>query len=203
MDTSETMDKANEISHELKIPKERIAVLIGTEGSVKEKLESSLSVKLNVNSEEGDVFITGKDAFNLLTTKEIVRAIGRGFNPEIALKLTKMDFALDVVNLKDITKNKNHITRMKGRIIGTEGKTRRIIEEHTECNMSVYGKTIGIIGRSERVLIARKAIDMIIEGAQHNTVYRFLEKKRKELRLMGDHEDEIADEYKEQAKDLE
>ncbi|MFP4117580.1 MAG: KH domain-containing protein [Candidatus Woesearchaeota archaeon] len=187
----------NQLSHELKIPRERIAVLIGSEGEMKKRLEENLVVKIDVNSEEGDVFISGNDALKLFNAQEIVKAIGRGFNPEVALKLRKTDFVFELINLKDFFRNKNHITRIKGRIIGTEGKTREIIEEHTGCNLSVYGKTIGIIGRSETAAIARKAIDMIIEGSQHSSVYRFLETKRKELRsLEGRDSEEIADDFK-------
>ncbi len=197
IDEQTLASRKGQLSHELKIPKERIAVLIGSEGEMKRKLEENLSIGLDVNSEEGDVFIHGDDAVKLFSAQEIVKAIGRGFNPEIALKLTKTDYVLDLINLKDFYRNKNHQTRIKGRIIGTEGKTRGIIEEHTGCNISVYGKTVGIIGRSETAAIARKAIDMIIEGSQHSTVYRFLETKRKELRAFEDDDsDEIADDFK-------
>ncbi len=189
--------KKGEYSHELKIPKERIAVLIGSEGEMKRKLEETLKIHLDVNSEEGDVFIKGDDALELFAAQEIVKAIGRGFNPEVAMRLTKTDFVLELINLKDFFRNKNHMTRIKGRIIGTEGKTRRIIEEHTGCSISVYGKTIGIIGRSETASIARKAVEMIIDGSQHSTVYRYLETKRKELRVLEEQtEEEIADDFK-------
>ena len=191
-----------EMSHELKIPRERIAVLIGSEGENKRKIEDTLKVSLHINSEEGDVFIKGDDALKLFNAQEIVRAIGRGFNPDIAFKLMKSDFVLDLINLKDFFKNKNHMARIKGRIIGTDGKTRQIIEEHTGCNISIYGKTIGIIGRSETATIARKAIDMIIDGSQHSTVYRFLETKRKELRVLeGVESEEISDKFKKFAND--
>lgn len=194
------MDAENEApemySHELKIPKERIAVLIGTEGETKKKLEETCSIKLDINSEEGDVFISGKDAFNLFTAKEIIKAIARGFNPEVALLLLKADYVLELVNLKDIARNKNHLVRIKGRIIGTDGKTRRIIEELTLSQLSVYGKTIGIIGRSENATIAKRAVDMIIEGSPHTNVYKYLEKNRKSMKKSKDPSDEVADEFK-------
>jgi ribosomal RNA assembly protein len=183
-------------SHELKIPKERIAVLIGTDGEVKKKLEEACSIKLDINSEEGDVFISGKDAFRLFTAKEIVKAIGRGFNPDIALLLQKVDFVLELVNLKDVARNKNHLLRIKGRVIGTEGKTRKIIEELTLSQMSVYGKTIGIIGRSENAVIAKRAVEMIIEGSPHANVYKYLEKNRKSMKDSDDPEDEVEDKFK-------
>ena len=190
-------DSQPEYSHELKVPKERIAVLIGTEGETKRKIEELCSVRLNINSEEGDVFITSKDAFLIFNAKEVVKAIARGFNPDIALLLLKVDYSLELISLKDLAKNKNTLKRIKGRIIGTEGKTRRVIEEIMQCSVSVYGKTVGIVGRNEFVSIAKRAVEMIIEGSPHSSVYRFLEKKRKDMRHSSlDTEEEIDDKFK-------
>lgn len=63
-----------------------------------------------------------------------------------------------------------------------EGKTRRIIEELTETNVCVYGYTVGLIGDIEQVQAAREAIQMLIRGSLHSTVYRFLHRKRRELK---------------------
>ena len=71
--------------YELKIPKERVAVLIGKEGSVKEDIESSTKTKIKVDSKEGDVFISGEDGLGMYNAKEVIIAVGRGFNPETAL----------------------------------------------------------------------------------------------------------------------
>lgn len=191
------MDGLPEYSHELKIPKERIAMLIGTEGDTKRKIEEATSVKLNINSEEGDVFITGKDAFLIFSAKEVIKAIGRGFNPDVALLLLKVDYALEIITLKDIAKNKNNLKRIKGRVIGTEGKTRRVIEELMQCSVSVYGKTVSIIGRTDNASIAKRAVEMIIEGSPHNSVYRFLEKKRKDMKYaFSEVNEEIEDKFK-------
>jgi rRNA processing protein Krr1/Pno1 len=43
-------------------------------------------------------------------------------------------------------RSESDIKRIKGRIIGTEGKTRKLIEELTEADVVVYGHTVGIIG---------------------------------------------------------
>ncbi len=182
-----------EVSYELKVPKDRVAVIIGKDGETKQKIEAESQVKLSINSEEGDVLIVGKNPLKLFDAKEVVRAIARGFNPDIALLLLKGDFALEIINLKDIVKNKNHLQRLKGRIIGTEGKTRRIIEELTMCSLSIYGKTVSIIGRAEYSGIAKQAIDMIIEGSPHASVYTFLEKKRKQMGRIGSAELEVED----------
>lgn len=171
-----------ELSYELRIPKERIAVLIGTEGETKRLLERDLGIKILIDSKEGDVTVVGDDAVQLYTGKEIVRAIARGFNPQIALLLLKSDYAFELVDLTDYSKHATHLQRLKGRVIGTEGKSRHIIEQATESHISVYGKTISIIAPIETIVLAKQAVHSLLSGSPHSSVYRWLEKKQRELK---------------------
>lgn len=174
-------EKEEEFSYELKVPQERVAVLIGKEGATKKEIEEETNSTLDI-SKEGDVTISGGDGLILYTAKEVVRAIGRGFNPKIALQLLKTDYALEFIDMKDVAgKSKNTIQRLKGRVIGKGGKAREEIERLTDTNISVYGKTIGIIGETMQVSIARQAVAMLLQGSMHKTVFRFLEKKKKEV----------------------
>jgi ribosomal RNA assembly protein len=167
--------------YELKIPLERIAVLIGKEGNIKKEIEEETKTKLNIDSKEGDVFVSGENALGLYIAREVIKAIGRGFNPEIALLLLKQDYILEVISLNDYTgKSKENLLRLKGRVIGKEGKARRVIEDLTNCYICVYGKTISIIGLAEKVSIAKQAIESLLRGNTHANVYKFLEKKRRE-----------------------
>ncbi len=167
---------------ELKIPKERIAVLIGKNGEIKKQIEEHTNTKLEIDSKEGDVFITGKDGLTIFTAKQIIRAVGRGFNPEIALLLLKPEYSFELVDIGEYAKSKNSVIRLKGRVIGKEGKSRKTIEKLTECYISVYGKTIGIIGKIEYSQNARKAIVSLLKGSNHANIFRQLENKRRQLR---------------------
>ena len=169
-------------SHELKIPLSRVAVLIGKHGETKKKIEKETQTKIEVDSREGDLFISGEDALAIYTVKEIVTAIGRGFNPEIALLLLRSDYSFEQINLNDAAKTKNHLIRIKGRLIRENGKSRELIEQLTECSISVFGKTVSIIGRNENSSAARRAVEKLISGSQHSAVYRMLEKNRARLK---------------------
>lgn len=169
-------------SYELKIPASRIAVLIGKEGSIKKQLESETGIRITIDSSEGDVFLYGDDALSLYTVREIITAIGRGFNPEIALYLLKPDYVLEQINLAKYARTKKHLMRVKGRVIGRNGKARQIIEELTACKISVFGKTICIVGRIEYADVCRKAVEKLIAGSQHSTVYKMLERHRRDLK---------------------
>ena len=170
-------------SYELKIPQERVAVLIGKNGEVKKNLEEDTKTAIKVDSKEGDIFVYGEDALGLYTAREIIRAIGRGFNPDIARLLLKQDYIFESIPLTEFTgKSKNTLLRLKGRVIGKEGKSRRLIEELSETHISVFGKSISVIGTPESSYIAKKAIEALLEGSTHANVYKWLEKKRRELK---------------------
>jgi len=162
---------------EILIPKARVAVLIGTKGAVKKKIEHTGHCRLKINK-EGLVRITARDAFKLMIAKNVVEAIGRGFNPLIAQNLFKEDNGYELLNLYDYgAKKKSDMERMRGVVIGLEGSCRKVIEQITHVHMSVYGKTVALIGPHETLQKARQAVEMLLTGARHATVYRFLEKK--------------------------
>ena len=171
-----------EYNLEIKIPKERVAVLIGKNGETKKELEDYASSKIEVDSKEGDVKIIGSDSLKMYALKEVIRGVGRGFNPEIAKLLFKQDYVLEVIPLLDFVKHKGHFERIKGRVIGANGKSRETIENLTSTFISVYGKTVGIIGSAEDVMISMKAVESLLQGSPHANVYKLLEKNRRLIR---------------------
>jgi ribosomal RNA assembly protein len=172
----------------VKIPRERVGVVIGPEGKIKKSIEEKLSVELQVDSEAGDVTVTmaekAEDPSTLFRAKDVVTALGRGFSPEHAFRLIRDEEAvLDIIDLRTVFgKSEAELKRVKGRIIGMNGKTRRIIEELTDASVAVYGHTVAMIGTVEQVQVAREAVEMLVKGSLHGTVYRFLHRKRRELK---------------------
>jgi len=173
----------SEFAYELRIPRERVAVLIGAKGETKRKLERDTKTKIEVSSEDGLCRITGTDALLLYLAREVIRAIARGFNPEIARELLKSDYGFEMLSLEEFARNQNDFDRLRGRVIGEGGKSRRTIEELTETHICVYGKTVGIIGPADSIADSRRAIQSLLAGSPHAHVYRWLEKRRKEKRI--------------------
>ncbi len=169
--------------YEITIPKKRVAVLIGKKGKTKTKIQQSTSTKLEIDSKEGLVSIKGQDPIKTYQTRSIIEAIGRGFNPDTALSLLNEENYFEIIQIQDFTgKNKKKLLRLKSRIIGTKGKCRRIIEHLTDTKISIYGKTVSIIGNIENVAIAKQAIEDILAGAPHAPVYKILEQRMKQLK---------------------
>ncbi|MEX2707081.1 MAG: KH domain-containing protein [Candidatus Freyrarchaeum guaymaensis] len=171
----------------VRIPKERVAVLIGPGGEVKAKVERETKTRLEIDSKDGSVLILPTeetdDPLAVWKARDIVRAIGRGFSPKRAFRLLNEDELLEIVDLTLFTgKSKNALARVKGRIIGAGGKTRKIIEEVSGAILSVYGHTVAIIGDVEQGRLAKEAVIMLIEGAPHSTVYAVLQKRKRALK---------------------
>ncbi len=168
---------------EIKVSGSRIGALIGKEGSTKKKLEDKSGAQITIDSKEGMVRIEGEEALGVLRAIETVNAINRGFSPERAFCLLEdEDLLLDIIDLSAIADTPNQLDRIRGRIIGKDGKSREQIEDMTQVTISVFGKTIALIGLPEHIKIARTAIDMLIQGVPHETVFSFLEKKKRELK---------------------
>ena len=170
----------------IRIPKERIAVLVGHKGATKKEIEKITGAKLNIDSQTGEIEVIypKNDGFRLMKAVSVVRAIARGFSPKKAGLLMNDNYTLDLIEVEEIAgKSEKSVNAKKGRVIGEKGRTREKIERETGTYLSVYGKTIGIIGNIENVPIARKAIEMLLEGAMHNTAYTYLENRGKQFEL--------------------
>jgi ribosomal RNA assembly protein len=169
----------------LRIPLDRVGVLIGKKGETKAKVEESCGVAIAIDSQSGEVNVRSTtveaDPFR---AANVVEAIARGFSPHRALKLLEPERALEILDLRDFAgKSENNLERIKGRIIGLHGKSRRVMEELTKCDISVYGKTVAIIGDPVDLKLAKDAIERLAGGSQHKSVYNMLQRARTKRKM--------------------
>lgn len=171
------------MQQETKINKERIGVLIGKEGSIKAQIEERTQTKITVDSNGGLILVEGEDADLFIRAVATIQAISRGFSPERAFVLLEEDdLYIEVIDISDAASTPDQMERLRGRIIGKNGRARTQIEDMTQTAISVYGKTVSVIGDVEQIRIALDAIDMLVSGVEHATVFSFLEKKRREAK---------------------
>ena len=170
----------------LKIPMDRIGVLIGQKGQIKNDLQEKSGIEINIDSKNGEVILDdheNEDPLMAIKLENIVKAIGRGFSPENAYRLFDDNADFFSFDLSDyVGKKENHLRRLRSRVIGKEGKTKNVLEELTGAKISVYGHTVSVISDIVRMNILKKSIDMLLTGSKHATVYRFVELQMKELR---------------------
>jgi len=172
--------------HTVRVPIERVGAIIGREGSTKRSLERELGVQLEIDGKEGLVSVKseGVDRSDPLAAVRVIEAIGRGFSPQRAKRLLEEGAALEVIDLRDFAgKSTKSFDRIRGRVIGLKGKSRRVIEELTHCYVSVYGRTVAIIGEAAEVQLASEAVRMLAAGSQHRTVFNSLQKARTKRKM--------------------
>jgi ribosomal RNA assembly protein len=173
----------------VKIPMERIGVVIGHEGQTKKILEERSKNIINIDSKIGEISIDdheSKNPLNAIILENIILAIGRGFSPDHAMRLFGEDMEFYIFDIRDyVGKKESHVRRLKARIIGTHGKSKRVLEELTDSYISVYGHTVSIIADFVTMDVIKRAIDKLLSGSKHASVYRFIETNMKQLRLDG------------------
>ncbi|MDD5171917.1 MAG: KH domain-containing protein [Candidatus ainarchaeum sp.] len=170
----------------VKIPAERVKVLVGESGATKKRIEERCNVELDIDP-DGEVQIIG-DPADVFFARDIVKAIGRGFTPENALRLMGHDYGLYVIQLKEHASSDKAIARLKGRVIGENGRIKIQIEDSTDSIVSVYGSTVSIISRIDTMEYAKEAIGMLVDGSRHTSVLRYLARVKREImesRLKG------------------
>ena len=167
-----------EISDFLMIPLDRIGAIIGKKGTTKRDIEEKTETKIHIDSKDGEIEVIQKGSpLKYLKAMAIIRSIGRGFSPERAFKLLDDGNRLEIIDIREIIGgNQSAMKAKKGRVIGSHGKAREEIEKETGAKISVYGKTIGIIGNDDQIEKARKAIEMLLGGASHDMAYDYLKK---------------------------
>ncbi|MFH1450447.1 MAG: KH domain-containing protein [archaeon] len=170
----------------VKIPEERLDLILADNEKIKKLIEKSTNIKLEIDKQASEVAIISegnlKDPLVLWHVRDVIKAIGRGFDPEIALELLNKNKELKIIDLSHyVGKSKNQLVRIRGRIIGRNGKSKELIEETTNTHMVIYGKTVCIIGSLERVHIAAQAVDRLASGSMHGSVFKIIEQEAKNL----------------------
>jgi ribosomal RNA assembly protein len=163
---------------EVRVPEDRVGVLIGENGETKEEFEDLTDCTLTV---EGNLARVEGDPLEELTAQEIVKAMGRGFSPERAFNLLEEEKMLYIIDIGRYADTKNSEERLKGRVIGRDGEARRHIEKETQTDISIYGSTIALIGRGQNIEVAQEAINMLLKGSSHSTAYNYLEKNQMKI----------------------
>ncbi|MCI4345685.1 MAG: KH domain-containing protein [Thermoplasmata archaeon] len=169
----------------VRIPEDRIGVLVGSGGETKRELEKRTGTTVAVDDEEDAIRVSApdeQDPGGVLAARDIVLAIGRGFSPPRAFRLLKEGTYLAVLDIKQVSgkREKMAVRRIRARVIGVKGRARERLEELSGCAVSVYGSTVALIGEERELDRAQRAVQLLLRGSEHNTVFRLLLRGRRE-----------------------
>lgn len=141
----------------------------------KKRLERELEIKLTNKGK--NVFVDGSPEKEFIAI-EVLQAVNAGFSTDRALELKRDDFMLQTVHIKDITK-RSDLERVRGRIIGTDGRTLKTLQNLTNCDLAMNGNEIGLIGPAIEMEDAVQSVTSLINGSKQGNVYGRLERHRK------------------------
>jgi len=162
------------MEYSIKIPEKYVRLLRKNNEKLKKHFEKITGVKLNIRGNE--IMYATDDPVLGFALQRVLRAFGRGFSMDDALNLLDDEYGLEIIDITAFSgRSKNRLRELKGRVIGRDGKAKRTIENLTNTKIAVSGKTVSILGKWEDVYRARHAIEMLLQGAMHKTVYRWLE----------------------------
>lgn len=150
----------------VKIPPKRASYLKENKTNLEERLNIKLVIKEEI------VEIAGGSLEEYLA-KQVITAIAKGFNMETALKLLNQNFALKVIDLKEFIPE-HAVKRQLGRVIGEKGKCKKTLEEEGNVVISIQGHEVSVLGNFEDIEIAVNAIQKLISGAPHTSVFRYI-----------------------------
>lgn len=171
----------------VRVPPERLGAVIGEAGRVKKELMERTGTLITVDTENGMVIVEAESdkvsPYNVMKAAEVIKAIAYGFPADKAMRLLDDDQVLVIVDLKQLVGDSpNHLKRVKGRIIGEGGRARRTLEQMTGTYIVVGDYHVAIIGEYERAMAAKQAVEMLVEGRMHSTVYKHLDRIMREIR---------------------
>ncbi|MDA3856493.1 MAG: KH domain-containing protein [Candidatus Woesearchaeota archaeon] len=160
------------------LEKDRIPVFIGVAGGKKREIEKKFDCKIDVDSKSGEVVVDTEDSLTQFILANVIAAVNMGHSPDSAMRLEDETFVLDTIDVKSYVKDHTRLKVVMGRIIGKEGSTRKLIEEITKCSVSVKDHYVSVIGPYENTILVHEALDMLIKGASHKSLYSYLERNK-------------------------
>ena len=138
----------------------------------KNELERRLKVSISI---EGKKVTINGNAFEEFEALTVLEAMNFGFSAQTALMLKDDDTVFRIIPIKNFTRRKD-LETVKARIIGTQGRTKRTIENLADCQVIVKGNEVGLICPAEEIDYVITGMTNLIRGSKQANVYKFLEK---------------------------
>ncbi len=146
-----------------------------------EKLLKERNIKYNKNKNK--IIVYYEDFYFLYKFDKFIKGLKAGFDIKKLLNILDNDWDILEIDLKLVFEKKiNHIIRIKGRIIGEEGKILEELKKKTNADIIIKDKYIYILGDSVSLQSAYEGIKRIIKGEKHGTVFNYLDKYIKDLK---------------------
>jgi len=161
------------------LPKKTLNLLAKNNAKELREVERTAGIKIRLTDEGAEIEAGPDNAGREWEAEQVLLALEAGFPAKQALKLLREDYFMEKIDLRQAFRgNEAQVTRYKARVIGTEGKAKKKIEEITGAFIAVSDESIAVIGKFEELRNAKEAVMRLLEGAPHANVFHFLERKK-------------------------
>jgi ribosomal RNA assembly protein len=175
----------------LTIPSKRAVRLLKNKQRALKDIEAKARVKISITNEsdiDKGIRVDGSPEGEW-SAEQVLKAIDLGFDPKDALTLLNDEVYLEQIDLEQSMRGSaSGVERQKARLIGTEGKAKRVLQELSEAKIAISdGPMLGILGGFDEVRAAKEAVLQILEGKPHAMVFSYLEgeARKREARRLG------------------
>lgn len=158
----------------VKVSDERITLF---KDGLSSKIEEETGASIELNDTDRILKIEHEDSIKEMDISKVIKSISLGFDFSTSMQLINENLTrFETINIKKKTRNKKEFRRQKARIIGENGKAKRVVSDLTDAHIQVNGNKVGIIGDTSDAIKAREAIVKLLGGSPHAHVYEDLEK---------------------------
>jgi ribosomal RNA assembly protein len=154
------------------IPRERMDIL-KKDRNARKLISRICHCDIEIDT-EGCVSVIGTP-YSEFIAKAVIYAFGRGFDINVARLLVDEGYYFSSIDLKQELGSEKRVKRIKARIIGAGGKTKKYIEGVSSAKISVYGDTVSFIGSDDEINEAETAVNTLITGGTHKVAYLRME----------------------------
>lgn len=138
----------------------------------KELLEKRLGVTIIVKGKQ--VTISGAP-LEEYEAAIVFEAINFGYDVKTALLLKEEDVVFHRIPIKNFTRRKN-LEEIRARLIGTHGRTKKTLEQLSDCKIIIKDTEVGVLCSSEEVEAVMTSITSLIRGTKQANAYKYLER---------------------------
>jgi ribosomal RNA assembly protein len=169
---------------------------------LRKKIEQELNIKIKVEKKTIIIESKKEDSYLEYISSKIIEAASLGFEIDVAFQLKDVNFSFIKIDIKDIVRE-SRVNEAISRVIGKQGKTKKLISELGGCDIIVHEHIVGVIASSNTIETAEQALTSLIRGSKPSKIYGFLERNRIRMKKLAqeDVEEIIKEEQEEQKKE--
>ncbi|BCU68367.1 RNA-processing protein [Sulfolobales archaeon HS-7] len=163
----------------IQVPESKLNVV----NELLEQLQYIKKVKLTFDEKKKIITVVPEEGYTYeaLKVEQVIKAFFAGYPLTKASRLLSDEYRFDVIDLKEYSHDPKKINRIKSRLIGKNGKFKKDIEDYTSVSLLITDRYIYILGPYDQMSIARNALERIIDGVEHQLVYKYIENAERSI----------------------